>query len=232
MDAIAKIIDPDPDVWLPPKDLAPVGQKRSDTRRYFARRKAQEILAMLAASPLPPSGVTEESRELAAWIARARYLKVHDGEGRFTTPHQLSDAQRDLIVSALLSSKAVTDWREAAANVAETETEPEGDCPSEMHLVPIGDVVRATVLATKKSIAKRIRALPSPVTDVKGEMLAALKPFAQLADDAEFKFKSLPEPMRPQIGPQDSDYVTTTLGQCRRARDAIAKADSRERSAR
>lgn len=50
---------------------------------------------------------------------------------------------------------------------------------------------------------------------------AALKPFADLATDAETKWDALPTVMRPSIKPTDKDGVTTTLGLCRAAREAL-----------
>jgi hypothetical protein len=55
-------------------------------------------------------------------------------------------------------NKAIAAERERCAQTAEAEPELPGDMPAELHIVPIEDALRATVRATKKSIAAAIRA--------------------------------------------------------------------------
>ena len=56
--------------------------------------------------------------------------------------------------------------REACARIAETEEEPDGPCPDEIRLADSGTVAIASVRATKRRIASRIRAR---TTDGRGE---------------------------------------------------------------
>jgi hypothetical protein len=55
--------------------------------------------------------------------------------------------------------KAVITAFEECANVAENEGEPEGEMPIELYGVHLEAAIRATIKATKRSIATRIRAL-------------------------------------------------------------------------
>jgi len=52
---------------------------------------------------------------------------------------------------------AVKRERERCAKIAETEPEPSGEMPIKFHLVSMEDAIRATIRATNKSIAARIR---------------------------------------------------------------------------
>lgn len=49
-------------------------------------------------------------------------------------------------------------WKDRAIKIVESEKELPGEMPDELRLVPLVDALRATVRATKKSIADRIRA--------------------------------------------------------------------------
>lgn len=57
-------------------------------------------------------------------------------------------------------AKEMSRLKERCAKIADAEPEPVGECPAELHLVPLEDVVSAVVRATKKNIAAAIRALP------------------------------------------------------------------------
>ena len=64
-------------------------------------------------------------------------------------------------IAGELVAKARKEALEKAARIALAEPELPGDMPAELHLVPIEDAIRAAVRATKKSIARAIRAAKS-----------------------------------------------------------------------
>jgi hypothetical protein len=59
-------------------------------------------------------------------------------------------------------AEAVQSERDRCLRIVETEPELPGKMPAEFDLIPVADALRAAVRATKKSIARRIRANSLP----------------------------------------------------------------------
>lgn len=79
---------------------------------------------------------------------------------------------------------------EDAAKVAEDEIECPGEAPPELHLVPLEVALRAAVRATKKNIARNIRALPVPASmeAAEGWVLVPREPTKEMIEAARWSW--------------------------------------------
>lgn len=73
---------------------------------------------------------------------------------------------RDAVIEKCVDKSivdAVLAEREACSAIVQAEEECDGDMPDELRMLPLEDVVRAAVRATKRNILDAIRSRPSPL---------------------------------------------------------------------